>query len=406
VNDYDILRDTLADLADDAGTADLYDRAVTASRRLGRRRLALATMVAVLVTVLLAVPYAVIAGHVRSAPAPTGPRPISSHLAADVAGAPYYVATLGDGHHAEVFDAVTGAVLGEIIAPDETVGQKTSPTTISLLAGSADDRTFVFGVVIDFAAPDPNPMWFFSVHLGADGRPGPEQPIDGPQPMRGNIPVDAAMRAQGYPGSWDQEVGSLSVNPDGTEMAYSVQRAYNVGLLSQGDVVVTTLATGRSRTWSSPTLAPGGVAWIGEHRLAYGCGHVCVLDTTRAAGDLPMNPVGRLATPTPPYGDLRFDLPLAAAPNGTSIYVSTSDAIAGTSGLVEYSLTTGRVLRVVIPLRDTGDLPWSVDWSSPTGDHLVVSCDWSALAGTIDNGAFHPFAPASAGPDNAFLAAW
>jgi hypothetical protein len=73
-DDFDRLRRTMAELAEHGGSADLYERTLRTSRRLTRRRTALAGGAVAVAVLGLGVPVA-LAGRYRDASPPTAPAP-------------------------------------------------------------------------------------------------------------------------------------------------------------------------------------------------------------------------------------------------------------------------------------------------------------------------------------------
>jgi hypothetical protein len=388
------LRQGLTDIADQAGTADLYDRSLNASRRLGRRRAILVSAV-VVACVLAVAPFVVRTANERHLPMPAtsqpAPSPSSSLLAgplpdptAGTASAPYYIAVAPGGSAADVYDAATGQSPGRVVAPDEMVNGVDYPTTFTAVAAAGDDRTFMLAArpMVD------NPVgssvwpsvWFFELRLASDGTPGQL------------VPRSFPYQRLGYDGPWALDLSSMALSADGSELAISTNRLAAVGSDGPADIEVVSLATGATRTWTtSVPVELATLSWAGDTSLAFLCGGaVCLLDTSRPGTKLDAtlsHPVISASTAYQGLANMQWP---RITPDGSTIYVGMNGPGAGIEALVAFSVRTGRPDHVVIPARDTGGDICTALWSDPAGAHLVAACGWSSLTGTVDDGVFTP----------------
>ena len=346
-----------------------------ARRRTARVAAACLTAVAVLVAggVLSARELAVQA-PARQVPAAL---PRLGQLPAPDAGAgaaPYYVAVNSDGRSASVWDAATGKGLGTIAAPTETAGHGSRYlTSFTVIAAAGDDRTFVLAATAGTSRQQALPVWLFEVRLAADGSPGPLRPLSFPR------------QEQGAVGHSYQNISSIALTADGTELAIATNRTTSGDQNGPADIEVVTLATGATRTWTSTPQAIGSLSWAGDSTLAYACDGVCVLDTT-APGDALSQSRVLIPWSTRYHGLQGLQWPMIT-PDGSAIYVAMESG-PGSIGLVEFSARTGRPLREVIQPQNTDGGFCGTLWSDPSGQHLTAACGWGTRTGTIDNGRF------------------
>jgi hypothetical protein len=294
---------------------------------------------------------------------------------AGAGAAPFYVAVSSDGSSAGVWDAASGKQLAAIAAPSEPSGHGGRyPTMFTGIAAAGDDRTFVLAAVADTNGEQAFPVWLFEIRLTPGGSPGPLQALSFPHQQEGTV------------GHWYQDIASIALTADGTKLAIATTRGAG-DANGPPSIEVITLATGATRTWTSTLPSIGSLSWAGNTTLAFACGGVCLLDTTKPGDELSQS---RLVIPwSTQYEGLQgLQWPMIT-PDGSAIYAAMENG-PGYLALVEFSARTGRPLRVVIPPQDTGGAFCGALWSDPSGRHLTAACTWNTRTGTIDNGRFTP----------------
>lgn len=317
------------------------------------------------------------AGHPFQ-PAPAGsPTPNGRSQHAGHAGpnpgyarARYYVAVGSDQEVAGVYDAVTGRRIATLTAPVEGPPGHRYPTFFTDITAAGDDRTFVLAAIANVSDVKARPVWLFRLHLAKHGYPGRL------------VALRFSREQQGVVGHWYQGIASIALSPDGSRLAIATNRSHG-DTNGPPDIEVVTLASAATRTWTATPQDIGSLSWAGDRTVAYGCTGVCLLDT-RAPGS-------RLATAKPlipwsrTYRGLQgFQWPMIT-PDGADIYVAMDG---GGLAIVEFSAHTGRPLRVVLGPRPTGGAFCGILRSDESGQHLVATCAWGQVTGTVSDGRF------------------
>jgi len=221
-------------------------------------------------------------------------------------------------------------------------------------------------------------------------------------------------------------VDGIAVSPDGTRLAVALQiPAKGNALRPRGQIVVYSLASGATQTWTAPRDAgmPWNPAWTGGNRqLTFvwqdhlkgsntfftGRSQVRVLDTTAPGRSLLASNV--IATGG---GQLGFIQAAAASHSGSTIIAAVFQVPSASTGkalvrLVALSATTGAITHIFAShensysgrVHEAGAVAsCQVLGADSTGEHTLAYCP---DLGRIDNGVFTPL-PHSSG---AFDAAW
>jgi hypothetical protein len=324
---------------------------------------------------------------------------------------PFYVA-IGNPSYAAVRASATGATLARIPTHTPFVG----------VTGAADDRTFVLDAQRQVMGPTvqwPGQPAFYLLRLSASGA---EESL-----TRFAIPaLPTGTRVTG-----------LALSPDGSKLAVDVGSG-DVGQPGQQEIMICTLATDTSRTWSaigSPNLGdPGGftgsgvdgsqtISWTADSRtLAFEWGDqsdvgVRLLDTTAGGDNLIAD--SRLAI------TLRVSGPASVSaaqgknhvsqcvtdsivtPDGSAIicgYTTTTGnstkTFDTTTGFIQYSASTGKVARVfgVFQFRGQAGGDISLYWTNSAGNTLIgaILTPSGIRVGVINGETFTPL-PGTAG---------
>jgi hypothetical protein len=344
---------------------------VTAIRRRARARAARMSASTLAVIALVAA-GAIQATHVLGAGngpgAVTSPTPSSAtHKAGRISPywvAPYYVAGLSHDNGAGVYNAVLRTRIALISAPHETSAIGHYATFFAAIAAAGDDRTFVLAAIANTNSLKAAPVWLFRIHLTASGMPGPL------------VPLHVRHEQQGITGHWFENIASMALTSDGTELAIATNRSYG-DRNGPADIEVINLATGATRTWTSTPQDISSLSWAGDHTIAFACDGVCVLDTAKPGSSLSQ---ARLVIPWKTrYRGMQTEQWPMITPDGSAIYAAMDG---GGLGLVEFSATTGKPLRLVMGPVATDSNFCGVLWSNPAGRHLIATCNWDTPAGT------------------------
>jgi hypothetical protein len=376
--------------------AGIFARGVAARRRRTRVRAAAAGAGAALAAVATVVILS--AGPAGPAPVPAN-RPPGVLLDAAVTGQPpaataaagmprYYVTADHFRPVAEIRASATGQVLATVALP-----RRIDPK-MSQITAAGNDRTFALALVTSRGTR------FCRLRVAAGGRSARLTALNA-------APLPAGEYADG-----------IAVSPDGSRLAVAVQRAGG----QRGAIVVTRLATGAARTWTTLRAgAPAGVSWGNGGLLGYfwddgaaarGNSGLWVLDTGAPGHGLL---TGRKLLPaevgsdTVQYAQLTTARTVLAAVT----YNGTEHVRRGTvvGGVVALSARTGRPLRTLLTEHaaysaDPGQPGWYIGScllaaADSSGSHLLVSCD---RFGRLDRGRFT--ALPGAAPQSAVAAAW
>lgn len=290
----------------------------------------------------------VIRSPVASAPATAATTP-AAHATSGVAavpGVPRYAVVLehGTGGGASVLDMITGKVAGEVAVP-------IARSEWEWVAAASDDRTFVL------AGQSQAVLRFYVLHVGADGTPGRPVQLDVPW-LRGS------------------QIYGMALTADAAKLAVAWQN--NPAGPVSSHISVTTLATGATRTWTSPAGSAVAVSWAGDRTLAFDWqdtgsqarSGVRLLDTA-AAGPSPLNsrlliPAStRTATLSSP-GD-----PLITQ-DGSTLFVTM--AAGTTTAIASFSARSGKLRAVLTQPAAQSQWYCGVLWTDPHGRYLITQC--------------------------------
>lgn len=312
-------------------------------RRRARRRTARTLALSGLAGVGVALAI-VAAGFPWTGRAPAGPPTASS--------APPYALTLDARHNgtATIWDMFTGKVLGRVAPP-------VAGSALVWVAAAADDRSFV--LADELAAT--GVTQFYLLHLAASGTPGPLAPLDVPQ-LHGS------------------QVYGLALSPDASKLAIAWQNDPTGPVINR--ISVTTLASGATRSWTSPAGSANSVSWAGDRLLAFSWqdeanparSGVRLLDTT-AAGTNPL--ASRLIIPASTRTATLSALGGSLISQDGSTVLSTMGAASGTKlAIVRFSARSGKLQAVLMKPVSPGQNPsyCGVLWSDPRGQHLITQC--------------------------------
>lgn len=172
-----------------------------------------------------------------------------------------------------------------------------------------------------------------------------------------------------------------------------------------GYVSVTTLATGATRTWSTPDGGATTVSWVGDRTVAFDYwddtnddarSGLRLLDTAAAGANLLGS---RLILPA------TTGAPAYYTPDNPVITLNGSTVLAGrstnaTTDFVTYSAVTGKLQAVLTPAIPTPETSWycGILWADPNGRHLIIQC--GTTQASIEGGRYtrihlHQLIPAS-----------
>jgi len=307
---------------------------------------------------------------------------------------PYYVIVQEGNPVATVVvrDSATGSVLARARVPFRL------PGGVEWISGAADGRTFVMN----------NGNDLLRLSLGAGGR---------------------SVRISRLPVTLTNSVDNVALSPDGTTVEIESQTCTGTQDQCQYTTIrLVSLATGATKTWTAAAPTEPGVwsSWDGNGHVLFSWAPAHptpsrqtgyrLLDVTGRGGNLLSARTLRL----PPLPVLTgYSVPESAfiTPDGRAVIASTLTAIgSGQSPAVdmkiaEWSLSSGRLLRVLLEGREGPALPPAAEmcWVfalGPTGVHALIQCPYPKYVfGRWDNGRFTPLPGMSdvGGPN---LAAW
>ena len=311
------------------------------------------------ICLIAAVSVAVASGH-RS------PRP-GSQISPALAAIPhYYAALLRDGTSSHLAAAV--AIKDSRTGATITTDRPPAPfATFTFVSGAADDRTFV---------------------LAAQGQGMGSSRLEGLFRARFSPQQHTLTLTQlPMPAGWDDfELGGIALSPSGTELAISGQPWGHGRRTDDFQVSVLPLAGGLVKTWTAASLRPEqeipelmsfgpagmlAVSWLNENST----GGVWLLNTSTAGGSflahsrllVPNDARGWITGSGVLSGDGRTMAADVVRPpevkRGGRIYFPQ---IAGE--FREYSVETGKLIRILWPAHAQGP----VYWSNTSGSVLVV----------------------------------
>jgi hypothetical protein len=283
---------------------------------------------------------------------PAGPLPAAD---AGPAAAPYLVAlnNMVDPQTALVEDAFTGKLLATVPAP--------GGSSFYRVMAAGDDRTF-------FLLTQPSEPWgaLYELRLSASGAPRTLTRV------LARIPTS-----------------EMAISPDATRLAY---------VMPGGGIDVISLATGASRTWTTPGGTAVGLSWAGDSVLAFEWASdrdgvpqpdLHLLNTTAPGQNLLSS--GRVISLAEhsSFGDFDSIDGATITTDGSKVF-----ATAGIGGeqnpeaaVVEFSASTGQPLAAVTPWTGMAGMDnyCFALWMDPSGDHLTAYCNgWY----TVDNGRY------------------
>jgi len=331
---------------------------------------------------------------------------------------PYYVTVTSDGNpnthpsYAVVRDTVTGQAISTISAPG-------SGGTVVAVTAAADDRTFILDeqkLVSQGGNQAWAPRWFVLMRLNSAGEP-------------------ASLRRLPFSLPYGHMLTGLALSADGTKLAVAddvVTDKKNPNLVQ---VIVYTLATGASRTWTGT----GGIgfgsddarslSWSADGRtlafnwLGTGLGPwqgVWLLNLAKSGGNLladsreavswgETNP--SIATPVPSSSPALSSPPAQKAllcqedtlltPDGSLIVCGAQQILAydlpgsktkpkASTAFLEYSAATGRLTRVLGHWTFNAVPTPELLWSNPSGTVLIGSTGADEQLGVISGDEFTP----------------
>jgi hypothetical protein len=308
--------------------------------------------------------------------------PTGAALSAPGAMPAYYVVVAGP--EVVVRASAGGRVTGSIRIPGASGLGRTYVAAEAF--GGADDRHFVIVASRYGDLPGVADVTMFLLTVSPDGRPGQLRQLD--------------FDNMGMP------VIGAALSPDGTMLALSLVHEFLPPLY--GSVLVITLASGATRTWSgqgAPGYWPGIPAWTGDGTLVVPWWH------STTGGMIPAEITGiRRLDAAAPGGSLTASLtafPASVpglqsamlAPGGGQLIASSCHAAqhTATARIVELSAANGRLVRVL----RTQTARFGND--ADAADAIFSSCRVLSVAGggaavlvqafafgRIDNGVFTP----------------
>lgn len=306
---------------------------------------------------------------------------------------PYYV-IVQDGNPVitvVVRDSVTGSVLTRVRVPFRL------PGGAEWISGAADGRTFVMN----------NGNDLFRLRLAADGR---------------------SVRISRLPITLTNVVDDVELSPDGTTIAIGSQTCARTGNQCRSTIRLASLATGATRAWKTGAPAQLGMSiswdgnahvlfsWAPTHPAPSNPSGYRLLDVAGRGGSL----LSARTLHLPPLPVLTGSSMAESAfitPDGRAVIASTLAAVgpgqapAVDMKIVEWSLRSGRLLRVLLKGRERPTLPPASDMSwvfslGPTGVHALIQCPYPKFVfGRWDNGRFTPL-PGMSNAEGPNTAAW
>jgi hypothetical protein len=294
-----------------------------------------------------------LAGHFNPG---TAPVPYVSPLPA-LAEAPYYLTIEAQGSSAVVHRTASGAVAGAI-APQRG-------TRFISVAATRDDRRFAL------AADTGSGTRFYSMDLGPAGRPGPLEPISAPT---------LAERSGGCP----VRLAGLALSPDGRTLAVSTLSDCASGGAGPSEIDVVSLPSGSVLSTFRPGNGyPLSLSWTGGGALAYDwTGPQPGVWLIRSAASPGSRPHLLIRGSAGLGGYTGAQNPLIT-PDGSAVIATLGRGTA--LEVAEFSVRTGRVLRVLIPAVANAAQYCGPLWTDSSGQHLLAACGDGAES-SIDDG--------------------
>jgi len=244
----------------------------------------------------------------------------------------YYVVAAGREVivHASGDGRVTGSVAIPVAAGNALSGVSAEPF------GSADDRHFVIVVSRGGDLPGVAAVTLFQLTVSPAGRPGGLRQL--------------SFKSNGTP------VIGAALSPDGTMLALSLVHEFLPPLY--GSVVVITLASGATRTWSgrgAPGYWPGIPAWAGDGTVVVPWWHGTTGSMTPAeiTGTRQLDAAASGASLTAPLTPFPAPVPglqsVMLAPGGGQLIASSCHQAqhTATARVLELSAANGRLVRVL-----------------------------------------------------------
>jgi hypothetical protein len=290
----------------------------------------------------------------NAAGAPAASTPAAS---APVSSAPFYLEAGWE--TVSVINGFTGRTEATIAAPHWAGSFPWIGHTTWYPCGAApDDRTFLLCGAKQYE----------ELRLGDDGKP---QWTSGPAA----IPVAA------------RNTGS---NGD-PEFAVSAGAQFAAVTTATGEIMVLSLATGATRSWTIPAADGGatGLSWAGDRYLAFqfapasssrdrAAGGVRVLDTRSAATAALTASRLIIGTGRKLAGGITGLFNPVITPDGSKIVAAAWTGFL-VAELAEFSAQTGQLIAVLMPaahMPGSGS-PCQVMWTDPSGAHLIAYCGTS-----------------------------
>ena len=296
------------------------------------------------------------------------------------AGAPYYVTVNVAANSAVVHRTATGGVVATAKAP--------RGAHLASVAAAGDDRTFVL------AAQTASGVRVYRLHLGPAGRPGPLDQVPVPP-----LPEKA--------GSCLVQLAGLAVTPDGQTLAISALSNCPNGRSGPGEIETVSLASGTVLATFRPGNGyPVSLSWTAGGALAYdwnGPRPGVWLIPSAASPSLAKHAAQLLIGESAGIGKYIGAQNPLITPDGSAVIVTLGRATS--LEVAEFSVPTGRPLRVLIPAVNNPGAYCGPLWTDRSGRHLLAACGGNAEA-SIDNGHLThlpphwqlPFYPTPGGP--------
>ena len=311
------------------------------------------------------------------------PQPASTtETGAPAASAPFY---LQAGSTATptvmVINGFTGHVEATIAAP---AGAGSFPwvgrTTWYPCGAAPDDRTFLLC----------GTRQYWELRLGDDGKP---------RSMTGPAAIPVAARNSGSNGD--------------PEFAVSPDRRLAAVTTATGNIMVLSLATGATRSWTIPSVdgQAADLSWAQDRYLAFlftslspdhDAGGVRVLDTASAATAALTASRLIISNERALPGGITGVFNPVITPDGSKIVAAAWTGF-NVAELAEFSALSGQLIAVLIPpasMPGHGS-PCQVLWTDASGAHMIVDC---LTTGVVDGTRFTPvhlYIPDTSGIDNA-----
>jgi hypothetical protein len=284
-----------------------------------------------------------------------------------VASAPFYLEPGSGTAAVSVINGFSGRTTATIAAPASAGSWSwNSGRTVWYPCGAApDDRTFLLC----------GARQYWTLQLANDGKP---ERMSAPA----NIPV--AARNNGSNG-----------NP---EFAVSADRQFAAVTTVSGEIMVLSLVTGATRSWTIPAGGSAtSLSWAGDRYLAFqfgsqsgddGAGGVRVLDTRSAATAALTASRLIISTDRKLGGGITGVFNPVITPDGSKIVTAAWKSF-NVAELAEFSAQTGRLIAVLIPASSMPGhgSPCQALWTDTSGAHQIAYC---GTAGVVNGTRFTP----------------